>query len=72
MKFADLQPKLSSATLEAIQSFGFVSATPVQASTIPLFMQHKVGPLFLVMQALWPRSALLFQFYAFLSSCLDV
>ena len=27
--------------LDVINSFGFVQMTPVQASTIPLFMRHK-------------------------------
>ena len=36
-----LIPKLSEWILEAVSSMGFEQMTPVQASTIPLFMAHK-------------------------------
>ena len=36
-----LDPPLSPWILEAVQSMGFKQTTPVQASTIPLFMGHK-------------------------------
>lgn len=36
-----LQPPLSEWLLEAIAAMGFERMTPVQASTIPLFMTHK-------------------------------
>ena len=36
-----LDPPLSKWILEAVQSMGFKQTTPVQASTIPLFMAHK-------------------------------
>ncbi|KAJ5888576.1 hypothetical protein N7495_008617 [Penicillium taxi] len=36
-----LKPSLSEWTLEAMSSMGFARMTPVQASTIPLFMAHK-------------------------------
>lgn len=36
-----LEPPLAPWVLEAVQSMGFVQTTPVQASTIPLFMTHK-------------------------------
>ena len=39
--FSELQPALSSPTLEAIQAMGFEIPTPVQATTIPLFLSHK-------------------------------
>lgn len=42
LKFIDLVPALSTNSLTAIQSFGFTHMTPVQASTIPLFLQNKV------------------------------
>lgn len=42
VKFEDISPKLSESTLQAIKSFGFTFMTPVQASSIPLFLQHKV------------------------------
>ena len=41
VKFEDLDPRLSAATLLAIKKFGFKQMTPVQASTIPLFLTHK-------------------------------
>ncbi|CAG8939965.1 unnamed protein product [Penicillium salamii] len=36
-----LEPALSQWTLDAVSSMGFTRMTPVQASAIPLFMQHK-------------------------------
>ncbi|KAJ5422648.1 DEAD/DEAH box helicase (Sbp4) [Penicillium cf. griseofulvum] len=36
-----LTPKLSEWTLDAVAAMGFTRMTPVQASAIPLFMQHK-------------------------------
>ncbi|KAJ5950254.1 uncharacterized protein N7479_008667 [Penicillium vulpinum] len=36
-----LTPPLSEWTLDAVASMGFTRMTPVQASAIPLFMQHK-------------------------------
>ena len=39
--FASINPKLSSAVMSAIRDFGFTTATPVQASTIPLFLSNK-------------------------------
>lgn len=36
-----LNPSLSQWTLDAVSSMGFSRMTPVQASTIPLFMGHK-------------------------------
>ena len=39
--FVDIQPGLSSMTLEAIHEMGFQTPTPVQATTIPLFLSHK-------------------------------
>lgn len=36
-----LTPALSEWILEAVSSMGFLRMTPVQASTIPLFMGHK-------------------------------
>lgn len=36
-----LEPPLSQWTLDAMGSMGFTRMTPVQASAIPLFMQHK-------------------------------
>eukprot|EP01038_Epipyxis_sp_PR26KG_P008746 gene8746-11818_t len=41
MKFIDLKPKLSDETLFTVESFGFVEMTPVQSSTIPLFLSNK-------------------------------
>ena len=41
-KFTDIDPKLSHESLEAISLFGFTTMTPVQSSTIPLFLQNKV------------------------------
>ncbi len=40
--FSDLSPKLSEETLNSIKDLGFTRMTPVQATTIPLFLQHKV------------------------------
>ena len=42
LKFIDLVPALSANSLTAIQCFDFTHMTPVQASTIPLFLQNKV------------------------------
>ena len=39
--FSQLKPSLSEQALEAITSFGFTQATPVQSTTIPLFLSHK-------------------------------
>ena len=39
--FNSISPKLSPCTLGAIKEFGFKYATPVQASTIPLFLTNK-------------------------------
>ncbi|KAJ5749255.1 uncharacterized protein N7511_010951, partial [Penicillium nucicola] len=36
-----ITPSLSEWTLDAVSSMGFTRMTPVQASAIPLFMQHK-------------------------------
>ena len=36
-----LTPPLSECCLDAVASMGFTRMTPVQASAIPLFMQHK-------------------------------
>lgn len=36
-----LTPPLSEWSLDAVASMGFTRMTPVQASAIPLFMQHK-------------------------------
>ena len=36
-----LTPALSEWILDAVSSMGFKRMTPVQASTIPLFMAHK-------------------------------
>jgi len=36
-----LTPPLSGWTLDAVSAMGFTRITPVQASTIPLFMGHK-------------------------------
>lgn len=40
-RFHELKPSLSENALSAIKSFGFTQATPVQSTTIPLFMTHK-------------------------------
>lgn len=40
-QFSELKPALSANALSAIKSFGFKQATPVQSTTIPLFMSHK-------------------------------
>ena len=40
-QFHELKPALSQNALDAIKSFGFTQATPVQSTTIPLFMSHK-------------------------------
>lgn len=39
--FQEILPKLSIETLNAINEFGYSVATPVQASTIPLFLSYK-------------------------------
>lgn len=36
-----VKPALSEGTVDAVQSLGFPRMTPVQASTIPLFIGHK-------------------------------
>jgi hypothetical protein len=41
-RFVDVVPKLSEESMAAIESFGFTHMTPVQATSIPLFLQHKV------------------------------
>lgn len=44
VNFSDLKPALSKSMLEAVLStrgFGFSKLTPVQAATIPLFLNHK-------------------------------
>lgn len=41
VEFTSLQPSLSSGVLKAVESFGFTCPTPVQASTIPLFLKNK-------------------------------
>jgi ATP-dependent RNA helicase DDX55/SPB4 len=42
MRFDEIQPKISFESLEAVLSLKFSQMTPVQASTIPLFMSNKV------------------------------
>ena len=42
-RFDTIQPALSEETLLAIKEFGFEFLTPVQATSIPLFLQHKVN-----------------------------
>jgi ATP-dependent RNA helicase DDX55/SPB4 len=37
----DVKPALSPWLLEAVKAAGFAQMTPVQASTVPLFLQHK-------------------------------
>ncbi|RZF43032.1 hypothetical protein LSTR_LSTR001210 [Laodelphax striatellus] len=37
----DITPKLTTATLKAVEDLGFSSMTPVQASCIPLFLKNK-------------------------------
>ena len=39
--FTSLQPALRPSTLEVVSSLGFKTLTPVQASTIPLFLTNK-------------------------------
>lgn len=39
--FRTLEPRLSDATLQVLDSFGFNTATPVQAATIPLLCSYK-------------------------------
>ena len=39
--FESLSPKLLPQVITAIKSFGFHTATPVQAATIPLFVNNK-------------------------------
>ena len=46
LTFQEFQPSLSVKTLEVIDELGFKYLTPVQASTIPLFLQHKVITIF--------------------------
>ena len=41
MDFAIVEPALCLETLSAVKSFGFKQMTPVQASTIPLFLKNK-------------------------------
>jgi superfamily II DNA/RNA helicase len=48
LKFGDLDPRLTVESLQAVESFGFVQMTPVQASTIPLFLTNKVLGLILM------------------------
>lgn len=39
--FHDIIPKLSIKTIQSLECFGFQQMTPVQAATIPLFLNHK-------------------------------
>jgi ATP-dependent RNA helicase DDX55/SPB4 len=39
--FSTIQPSLSPSTLSVIESLGFTTPTPVQATTIPLFLTNK-------------------------------
>jgi ATP-dependent RNA helicase DDX55/SPB4 len=42
LRFDEILPKLSEATLTALaDEFGFTHMTPVQATTIPLFLRNK-------------------------------
>lgn len=41
VQFRTLEPPLSDATLQVLDSFGFYTATPVQAATIPLLRAFK-------------------------------
>ena len=41
LSFEDVSPKLSAECISAINTFGFIKMTPVQASTIPLFLTNK-------------------------------
>eukprot|EP01035_Chromulina_nebulosa_P020018 gene20018-25993_t len=41
INFEDVQPKISNELLSAVKTMGFTQMTPVQASTIPLFLSHK-------------------------------
>jgi ATP-dependent RNA helicase DDX55/SPB4 len=41
LRFADVEPRLSSETLEAISRMGFSTMTPVQSAAIPLFLRNK-------------------------------
>ena len=41
VRFRDLEPSLSVETLKVLDSFGFMTATPVQAATIPLLCSYK-------------------------------
>lgn len=41
VSFSELEPKLSTESLSAIESFGFTQMTPVQAAAIPLFLKNK-------------------------------
>lgn len=40
-EWSKLNPNLSPWILEVIRDMGFEQMTPVQAATIPLFLQHK-------------------------------
>ncbi|KAI8928985.1 P-loop containing nucleoside triphosphate hydrolase protein, partial [Entophlyctis helioformis] len=40
-EWSDLRPALSAPILDALASLDFTQMTPVQASTVPLFMSHK-------------------------------
>jgi superfamily II DNA/RNA helicase len=41
VSFRSLTPSLSEETLSVLDSFGFATATPVQAATIPLLCSYK-------------------------------
>lgn len=41
LAFTQIQPPLTAATLQALDSFGFTHMTPVQSATIPLFLKNK-------------------------------
>ena len=41
VQFRTLEPRLSDATLQVLDSFSFSTATPVQAATIPLLCAYK-------------------------------
>lgn len=40
-RFHEFTPALSEHALQAVESLGFTQATPVQSTTIPLFLSHK-------------------------------
>ena len=40
-EWSSVEPSLSPWILEAVSAMGFATMTPVQASTIPLFVGHK-------------------------------